>query len=139
MFLVLRRGCPLIQYHLDNPSECPHKIGTISIMTTNKSSFFQIARATSTIEVEGLGDVHCRELSAGSVSALQKEGNSEMDILAQVLISGVVDDNGKPMFTQADKSKLLDMTLSPLTAISEEIMKLTGLTDGGAGDESPNE
>lgn len=104
----------------------------------NKSNFFNITRATSTITVEGIGEVHCRELSAGAVALLQKEAN-EMSILAAVVLGGVVDEsNGKPMFTAADKSKVLEMPMKPLQEIAEEVLKLTGL-DGDAGEEIPNE
>ena len=110
----------------------------------NKSNFFNISRATSTIEVEGIGEVHCRELSAGTMGLLQKEnigspGSSEMAQLAIVLIGGVVDDKGKPMFTNADRPKLLEMTMKPLQVISDEILKLTGLTNDDEGEEIPNE
>ncbi len=102
----------------------------------NKQSFFTIARATTVITVEGIGEVHCRELSAGAVSALQAE-KSEMGILAQVVLGGVTDANGKPMFTNADKNKILDMPMAPLQQIAEAVMGLTGLE---ADEESvPNE
>ncbi len=105
----------------------------------NKQSFFTIARATSTIEVEGLGTVHCRELSAGAVSSLSN-AKTEMDILASVLLSGVTTEDGKPMFTNADKNKILDMPLAPLQQIAEEIMSLTGLEAGEeSGEESPKD
>ena len=107
----------------------------------NKSNFFNIARATSTITVDGIdGDVHCRELSAGAVALLQKESN-EMSVLAQVLLGGVTDDKGKALFTGADKGKILDMPMKPLQAIAEEILKLTGLDAAATDedDESPNE
>jgi len=112
----------------------------------NKSNFFNITRATSTITVDGMdGEIHCRELSAGTMGLLQKEsmessGASEIAQLAIVLIGGVVDDKGKPMFTNADRPKLLDMTMKSLQVISDEILKLTGLTNDDEGDdESPNE
>ena len=105
-----------------------------------KSNFFNIARAASTIEVEGIGEVHCRELSAGAVALLHKESN-EMSVLAQVLLGGVTDGKGKALFTGADKGKILDMPMKPLQAIAEEILKLTGLDAAATDedDESPNE
>ena len=105
----------------------------------NKLDFLNnVSRKTSTITVEGLGDVHCRELSAGAVSSLQGvEG--EMNILAKVVIAGMMDDAGKPMFTDKDKGSILDLPIAPLQAISEEIMTLTGLTgDDAEAEEVPN-
>lgn len=106
----------------------------------NKSNFFNIIRATSTIEVEGLGSVNCRELSAAAVAMLQKDQENEMNVLSAVLLGGVVDDSGKPMFAPADRSKILDMPIKPLQTISEEIMRLSGFdADLESDEESPNE
>jgi len=105
----------------------------------NKLDFLNnVSRKTSTITVEGLGEVNCRELSAGAISSI-KELQGDMNILAKIIIAGVMNDEGKPSFTDKDKGSILELPLAPLTAVSEEIMSLTGLVGGDVeAEEVPN-
>ena len=104
----------------------------------NKLDFLNnVSRKTSTITVEGVGEVNCRELSAGAISSIQ-DLKGDMNIMAKIIIAGVMDDEGKPSFTDKDKGSILDLPLAPLKAISEEIMALTGLTDDAEAEEVPN-
>ena len=98
-----------------------------------------ISHKTSTITVEGLGEVHCRELSAGGVSALQPYEDAPIKATAMAVIGGLVDENGKTVFTKKDLDSVMDkMTMTSLNTIAEEVLTLTGLIADEAGEESPN-
>lgn len=73
------------------------------------------------------GEVAIQELSAGALEAMRKAEGSELEMAAIVVLNGVVNADGKKMFTPSDKAKLLDMSAGDLVLVSTAIIDLSDL------------
>ena len=96
-------------------------------------------RATVAVPEWG-GDVQIRELSAGEILHIPLIQETHKDhatprVLAHMLISGWIDDNGVNLFTWDDYDNLIAMPAGIVTRIANEISQLSGagsLVDGNA-------
>lgn len=100
----------------------------------NRETFISRAKLkTRDIDIPDLGIVKVRELSAAQVSAYASEakaGKEEIDLLASLVIGSVVDESGKPIFSDTDQDRKVvrDMPLSILKAVAETAADLAGIT-----------
>lgn len=98
-------------------------------------------RATVAVPEWG-GDVLIRELSAGEILHIPFIQETHKDhatprVLAHMLISGWIDDNGANLFTWDDYDNLIAMPAGIVTRIANEISQLSGagaITGSGATD-----
>ena len=100
----------------------------------NKLDIFKnYSLKTGTVEVAAWGgEINIVELSAGAMARMQTLEGKELEMAAIAIIAGVVDADGKKMFTDGDKTKLLDMSAGDLVIVSAAIMNLSELgTDSG--------
>lgn len=96
----------------------------------NKNDIFKnYSLKTSTVEVPSWGgEVGIRELSAGAMHSMRvAEGGSELEMAAIVVINGVIGEDGKRMFADSDKKKILEMSPSDLVLVSTAIIELSDL------------
>ena len=96
----------------------------------NKNDIFKnYSLKTSTVDVPSWGgEVGIRELSAGAMHSMRvAEGGSELEMAAIVVINGVVGEDGKRMFADADKKKILEMSPADLVLVSTAIIELSDL------------
>ena len=83
---------------------------------------------TSTVDVPNWGgEVAIRELSAGAMQLMRAVEGTELDIAAIVVINGVLGEDGKRMFVDSDKKKILDMSPADLVLVSSAIVELSDL------------
>tara|TARA_B110000285_G_scaffold37330_1_gene40412 strand:- start:7709 stop:8020 length:312 start_codon:yes stop_codon:yes gene_type:complete len=95
----------------------------------NKMDIFKnYSLKTSTLTVPNWGgDISIRELSAGAMQLMRTTEGSELEMAAIVVLHGVIDDEGKRMFNDADKKKILDMSAGDLVLVSSAIVELSDL------------
>ncbi len=95
----------------------------------NKNDIFKnYSLKTSTVDVPNWGgEVSIRELSAGAMEAMRVSKGSELDMAAIVVLNGVCSEDGKRMFNDADKKKLLEMSATDLVLVSTAIIELSDL------------
>ena len=96
----------------------------------NKNDIFKnYSLKTGTVDVPNWGgEVAIRELSAGAMQSMRDVEGSELDIAAIVVINGVIGDDGKRMFAEADKKRILDMSPSDLVLVSAAVVELSDLS-----------
>jgi len=96
----------------------------------NKNDIFKnYSLKTSTVDVPSWGgEVGIRELSAGAMHSMRvAEGGSELEMAAIVVINGVVGEDGKRMFADSDKKKILEMSPADLVLVSTAVIELSDL------------
>ena len=95
----------------------------------NKQEIFNnYSLKKSTVEVPNWGgEVAIQELTAGAMELMRKADGSELDMAAIVVLHGVVDDNGKRMFADSDKKKLMEMSAADLVIVSTGVIELSDL------------
>jgi len=95
----------------------------------NKQDIFKnYSLKTSTVDVPNWGgEVSIRELSAGAMDSMRHVEGSELEIAVVVVMNGVVSEDGKKMFNDSDKKKLLDMSAADLVLVSAAIIELSDL------------
>ena len=96
----------------------------------NKNDLFKnYTLATDTVDVEKWGgEVSIQELSAEAIDEMRKLGaGQELQAAATIIIHGVIDDEGKRVFTNKDKKELLKMSVKDLNKLSEAILGVSGL------------
>ncbi len=95
----------------------------------NKNDIFNsYALKTTTVEAWGQ-EVTVQELSAGALDKLKAIGEGqELRGGATIMVHGVIDENGKKVFTPSDVEKILDtMSVGDINLVSEAILKVSGL------------
>lgn len=99
---------------------------------TNKHDIFSKLRAsTAPITADGWDGCYAKQLSGKDQLAL---GNLPTDqVTVELLVRGVVDDQGNALFTHADADDLLNLPGKSLQAVVQEILAHNGL-----GDTDPN-
>lgn len=95
----------------------------------NKQDIFKnYSLKTSTVDVPaGGGEVAIRELSAGAMQSMRASEGSELEMAAIVVLNGVVGDDGKRMFNDADKKRIMDMSPADLVIVSSAVIELSDL------------
>jgi hypothetical protein len=95
----------------------------------NKNDIFKnYTLKTTTVDVPAWGgEVAIRELTAGAMQLMRSSEGSELDMAAIIVINGVVGDDGKRMFNDADKKRILDMSPADLVLVSGAIVELSDL------------
>ena len=68
-----------------------------------------------------------RELSAGAMEKMRNVDGSELEMATIAIIAGVLDETGKQMFVDGDKTKLMDMSATDLVKVSTAIIELSDL------------
>ena len=58
---------------------------------------------------------------------MRKADGSELQMATIAIISGVLNDEGKPMFVDGDMSKLMEMSATDLVKVSAAIIELSDL------------
>jgi len=79
------------------------------------------------------GTVTIRELSTAEVreyadkfDTAKDESIQQLDILADLIVRGVIDEHGKPMFDNATEVK--SMSMAVISHLAKEISKLSGMS-----------
>lgn len=107
----------------------------------SRESFLAAAKhlKTEVVDVPEIGgSITVRELTAGKALALGgKVRADDKDAMLLWLIASVVDENGLPMFTEADLPQLQDLSAAVVLKIGARAVKLTGL-NSDPGDASKN-
>ena len=95
----------------------------------NKNDIFKsYSLNTGTVDVPNWGgEVMIQELSAGAMGKMQALEGKELEMAAAAVIAGVIDADGKKMFADSDKSKILDMSAADLVLVSAAIIELSDL------------
>jgi hypothetical protein len=95
----------------------------------NKQDIFKnYTLKTDSVDVPNWGGaVNIQELSAGALEAMKKADGSELTMATIVVMHGVTDDNGKRMFNEADKAKLMGMSATDLVLVSTAVIELSDL------------
>ena len=102
----------------------------------SKHKFFKNSKtfATTDLEIEGLGTIHLRELSALDMANIQKLNVGEMEIAGHIAATAIRDDQGNRVFKPSEVEEFLDnITMKDMTTISEAVMKLSNLGDNDEG------
>ncbi len=84
------------------------------------------------------GYVYVRELTIAEVDALGREikgGEVPLDMRARIVRMAVVDEGGNPVFQPGDEAHLARAGASALIRISNAILSVSGLLDGGIDEE----
>jgi len=95
----------------------------------NKNDIFNnYSLKKSTVEVPNWGgEVAIQELTAGAMELMRKSEGSELEMASIVVLYGVVDENGKRMFADSDKKKLMEMSAADLVIVSTGVIELSDL------------
>ena len=95
---------------------------------TKTDIFKSYSLKTGSVKVKNWGgEISIRELSAGAMEKMRKIEGSELEMAAVAIISGVLGEDGKPMFVDGDKTKLLEMSAGDLVVVSSAIIELSDL------------
>ena len=97
----------------------------------NKKDLFKsYSLATSEVSVPNWSDepIRIQELSAAAIDKMRGLGEGkELKAAVLSIIHGVIDENGKRVFTDADLNNLMDMSVTDLNKVSEAVLKVSGL------------
>ncbi len=101
----------------------------------NKKDLFKsYTLATGEVTVTNWGEepIRIQELSAAAIDKMRALGEGkELKAAVLSIIHGVIDDNGKKIFNDADLNNLMDMSVTDLNKVSEAVLKVSGLVDEG--------
>lgn len=110
-------------------------------MKLNREALLARSLSRREVELPDVGTVTVRELSAAEVGQYVKlhkaDDADELSMLAWIVCRAVCDDQGKPLFTDADLDAIKGMGLKTLKAIAEAVAGLSGLTDDDAAKKKP--
>lgn len=82
--------------------------------------FFNLRPTLQEVEIPQVGKIYLRKLSLRQkLSFADSKDNGEM--VCQSIICSVVDSEGKPLFTQADKDRILDLDSEIILSLVEKI------------------
>lgn len=102
----------------------------------SRDDIFALIFQRKEVEVEGLGTVLIRELSAAEQegyarSVLSSDGKPDISkakaMNAKLISMACIDTEGKQLFTQADINKLNLLPGGPIKALGQEILRLSGM------------
>ncbi len=81
-----------------------------------------------TVEVDGVGEVTVRGLTAGEAAKFHQLQVSDINAAAyHLLTSAVLDEKGNPMFTEADVEKLADVDSEVINVLVRAILEVSKL------------
>lgn len=111
-------------------------------MRLDRNAILGAALQSEDVEIPELdGVVTVRELTTREVYAINEmrnDGANIVDIMAAYFVFGVVDDNGRHLFKDGDRHKVVDqVSFSILNRVTSVVLRLSNLDDGDEG-ESPN-
>lgn len=90
-----------------------------------------------TLDVPGLGTIHVRELGGAQMRAYKQKSedlkaqdrdglDAGLELMATLVAMSVIDENGKPLYTEEDIPLISSMSVELLQLISEKAMELSG-------------
>jgi len=95
----------------------------------NKNDIFNnYSLKKSTVDIPNWGgEIHIQELTANAMESMRKAEGSELEMAAIVVLNGVITEDGKHMFDNSDKKRILDMAPSDLVKVSTAVIELSDL------------
>ena len=100
-------------------------------MFANRESFYAVPPpGFETLEVPGLGTVRVKPLTAGERDRFEQAGaeSGGKYVRARFLVAGVVDEAGRPIFTDDDLPRLDELPAAVVQPVVEAIARLGKLT-----------
>ena len=103
-----------------------------------------LLRKIITVNIEGIGDVRLRKLSAGAarrIAALRESDEGQaaqgFSIMAELIASCLIDEAGRPVYANAQQV-LDEMELEPFTAIGNKALEVVGVAAPNVEDAAKN-
>ncbi len=85
---------------------------------------------TKRVEVEEWGgEVFVRKLTVDGARALRAPGGNDVDKMVSCCIECVCDGDGKPLFSESDRNRLVKQEFAVLDMLAEEIAEFSGLAE----------
>lgn len=79
------------------------------------------------VTVEGVGGVWVRQLTGADFDFVRGDGTDDATLMARLVIAGVADESGSPVFGRRDVAVVTGMPLDRLRALAEAVQNHCGV------------
>lgn len=114
---------------------------SISKSVLTKADFFKLKTKVVPLEVEDLGTVYIKSMTASEREGLEKKMQTELDnngIRATVFIYSVCEEDGKLVFSNEDLDQIKELPSNIVTAVFEKSNELNSLVPESVEAEAKN-